>query len=58
MKPFVKGQKDFQEGNLENPFNPDTQRHREWQRGFDKAYYKNLEKVLKREQREAKKTNH
>ena len=32
-----------------SPYNPNTMQHREWQRGYNSAYYKNLEKV-KREQ--------
>lgn len=34
---------------LTNPYNPNTQRNREWELGFNKAYFQNLEQVQKKE---------
>lgn len=50
-KVFKEGRKDFYKGNISNPYNPDTHRSREWERGFNSAYFQNLEKVKKRESR-------
>ena len=47
---FKRGYKDFFVGNLDNPYN-DHYRSREWQVGFDKAYFSNLEKVKRNETR-------
>ena len=33
----------------ENPYNSNTMQHREWQRGYNFAYYKQLEKVKRHE---------
>ena len=35
----------------ENPYNSNTMQHREWQRGYNFAYYKQLEKVKQYEAR-------
>lgn len=50
-KVFREGRKAFFVGNLGNPYNPDTYRHREFERGFNSAYFENLSKVKQREQR-------
>tara|TARA_Y100001972_G_scaffold22178_1_gene26628 strand:+ start:576 stop:854 length:279 start_codon:yes stop_codon:yes gene_type:complete len=34
-----------------SPYNPNTMQHREWQRGYDFAYFKNLERVKREEAR-------
>ena len=39
-----KGKYAFKKGWLGNPYDPDTAQGREWQRGFDTAYFDNLEK--------------
>lgn len=58
MKPFDEGRLAFRKGNLTNPYNPDTSRHRDWQFGFDRAYFENLEKVKTNEEnRKAKKAS-
>lgn len=49
MKPFDEGALAFKRGRLTNPYNPDTSRYRDWQFGFDSAYYDNLERVKERE---------
>lgn len=51
MKPDRKGYKDFYSGNVSNPFNEGTYRGREWQRGFNVAYFENLKKVKSEEQK-------
>lgn len=56
MKPFTQGIKDFKKGNLENPFNKDTVRHREWERGFNVGYFENLERVQRAERKTKTKT--
>jgi len=48
MKPFSKGRKDFYAGNLENPFGGFGS-SREWQRGFDSAFFAHLNRVKKKE---------
>ncbi len=45
MKPFDEGIRAFHKGDLVNPYNPETSRYRDWQFGFDRAYFANLEKV-------------
>jgi hypothetical protein len=44
MKNVRKGISDFYKGNITNPYPEDTTDHREWQFGFNKAYFKNLER--------------
>jgi len=50
MKNVRKGISDFYKGNITNPFDEDTTDHREWQFGFNQAYYSNLERQKKYEQ--------
>ena len=40
-----KGYNDFKHGRVFNPFHKDTMQHREWLRGFNKAYFEQLKKV-------------
>jgi len=40
-----KGYKDFRHGRVVNPFSMDTMQYREWERGFNKAYYEQLKRV-------------
>ena len=42
----------------ENPYNSNTMQHREWQRGYNFAYFKQLEKVKKDESRRRGKEIH
>ena len=42
----------------ENPYNSNTMQHREWQRGYNFAYYKQLEKVKQNESRRRSKEVH
>jgi hypothetical protein len=48
MKPFNEGIKAFKEGRLENPYKQDTKDYRDWEFGFNKAYFSNLERVQSR----------
>ena len=50
MKPFDEGRLAFKRGQLTNPYNPDTSRHRDWQFGFDRAYFDHLKVVKEKEQ--------
>jgi hypothetical protein len=50
MKPFEEGMQAFKRGNLVNPYKPDNSRHRDWEFGFNKAYFANLEQVKEKEQ--------
>ena len=43
---FQKGYEDFKRGRVGNPFHRDTMHHREWNRGFNKAWYENLKRVI------------
>ena len=38
-----KGHRAFHRGKLTNPYKLNTSFHQEWQRGFNKAYFENLE---------------
>ena len=40
-----KGYKDFRQGRISNPFPSDTMQYREWERGFNKAYFEQLKRV-------------
>jgi len=51
MNIIEKGYKSFWKGNLSNPYNVDTYRNKEWERGFNKAYFEQLERVKKYENR-------
>ena len=42
---FEKGYTDFKHGRVFNPFHKDTMQHREWLRGFNKAYFEQLKRV-------------
>lgn len=46
---FGQGQVAFAKGWLNNQYNPDTMQGKEWQRGFNKAYFENLNKIKKGE---------
>ena len=50
MKPFNEGIKAFKEGRLGNPYKENTKDYRDWEFGFNKAYFSNLERVKDREQ--------
>lgn len=46
---FEKGKVAFKKGNLSNPYRPTTYEYREWERGFNVAYFKNQGDVAKTE---------
>jgi hypothetical protein len=48
MKPFNEGIKAFKEGRLGNPYRQNTKDYRDWEFGFNKAYFSNLERVQSR----------
>lgn len=43
---FVLGSECFLTGRLVNPFKQNSHLYREWQRGFNTAYFDNLRKVV------------
>jgi|TARA_R110000822_G_scaffold225112_1_gene357956 hypothetical protein len=47
---FQKGLEDFKRGRIGNPFHKDTMQYREWERGFNRAWYENLKRVFNNEQ--------
>ena len=51
---YRKGMDDFHKGRLSNPFHKDTMQYREWDRGFNKAYFDRLRKVKKYESKGSK----
>ena len=55
MKPFNEGYQSFLRGNLGNPYQVNTKDNRDWEMGFNKAYFKNKELVIERELRERSK---
>lgn len=44
MRPFKKGIKSFNSGELGNPYPVNTEDHREFELGFNKAYFARLER--------------
>ena len=42
---YEKGYADFRKGRVGNPFNDDTMQYREWERGFNTAYYEQLNRI-------------
>lgn len=54
MTPYKQGSKDFKEGQVVNPFNFDSFRGREWERGFNSAYFSNKKKVERGENYKSK----
>ena len=50
-KPFNQGYRGFLVGNLTNPYSQNTKEYRDWEFGFNKAYFKNKEQVLDKESR-------
>jgi hypothetical protein len=45
MRPFEQGKRAFQLGVLNNPYREDSTEYREWQYGFDRQYFQNLERI-------------
>jgi hypothetical protein len=52
MRPYEEGVKDFRVGSLGNPYKLDSKQGREWEMGFNKAYFRNLERVKLNEQKQ------
>jgi hypothetical protein len=46
---FERGYLDFKRGRVNNPFHSDTMQYREWERGFNAAYFENLKRVKENE---------
>ena len=50
MKPYEQGRIAFKTGKLGNPYEQNTKSNRDWEIGFNKAYFLNLERVRAYEQ--------
>ena len=48
---YERGIKSFRKGKVKSPYPLNTMLHREWQRGFDFAYFVNLKRTKKYEAR-------
>jgi hypothetical protein len=48
---YEKGYSDFKKGRLINPFHEDTMQFREWNRGFNVAYFEQLKRIKEYEAR-------
>ena len=55
MSVFKQGSKDFWRGQIVNPYPMDSPKGKNWEMGFNQAYFSNREKVIKREQSYAEK---
>jgi hypothetical protein len=53
---YTMGFDGFRYNRLVNPFHNDTMQFREWNRGFDKAYFDNLKRVQDNEARTRSRT--
>jgi len=42
---FSRGEEDFKRGNVTSPFKENTTTHREWMRGFNRAYFAKKEEL-------------
>ena len=51
---FGWGYKAFKKGSLDSRLKRNTMQHREWQRGWNTAYFENLKKVKQHEQTRAR----
>ena len=56
MKPFHEGKRGFYTGSLSNPYPKNSIRHRDWEYGFNVAYFENLKRVKEYESKRNKKT--
>ena len=45
---FEEGQRAFYNGKLKNPYNVNNIRHKEWERGFNSAYFNNKKRRERR----------
>ena len=45
MSVFEQGYKDFVKGQVVNPYNRESPRYKDWEFGFNRAYFTNLERV-------------
>lgn len=45
MKAYDQGYSAFIKGDLDNPYDPDNYSYKEWERGFNAAYFYNLTRI-------------
>ena len=55
MKPYEQGRVAFKAGKIGNPYQAQTKDNREWEMGFNKAYFLNLGRLKENEQRQKNK---
>ena len=58
MNNYEYGKLSFYKGKLNSPFKSTTYAHKEWKRGFNRAYFDNLEKVVANEHRKRRNQTH
>ena len=54
MDAFKEGAKDFRSGQISNPYEVNTRKNKDWEMGFNKAYFSNKERQIKYEQERQK----
>jgi len=55
---YSEGNEAFSRGKLSNPYKKDTHWNREWLRGFNNAFFKNVERVNRDESKRRSKDTH
>tara|TARA_R100000935_G_scaffold25097_1_gene44773 strand:- start:195 stop:368 length:174 start_codon:yes stop_codon:yes gene_type:complete len=55
VKPYEQGRVAFKAGKIGNPYQAQTKDNREWEMGFNKAYFLNLGRLKEYEQRQKNK---
>ena len=55
MNTFEQGRTAFYKWRITSPYNRDTYNDKEWQRGFNRGYFDNLERVKANEHRKGSK---
>lgn len=58
MNAFEQGYRDFGKGYTTNPHKKGTPKYRDWEFGFNKAYFRNLERVRENEARRGSQAVH
>ena len=51
MNAFEQGYADFEKGQITNPYTKGTPKYSDWDAGFNRAYFRNLERVRANEAR-------
>jgi len=56
MNAFEQGYRDFAEGQTINPYNASTSKYKDWELGFNKAYFRNINRAREDEARRGSST--